>query len=119
MALCLVLCLPFLAAFALCIWRGSTVQRVAALGVFSGAVIVYCASVFQSPRSFYDYATMSADDLNSPWLSRYGVVPSMMLCALIPLGQGAVRGCEFRAAEPHPKAPDRMWRSCGRSTVPR
>jgi hypothetical protein len=86
----LALCLPFVAAFALCIWRGSTLQRVAALGLLGGAVVVYCAGVLENPRSSYDYMALTTHALNSLWLSRYGVVPSMMLCALIPLAAGIV-----------------------------
>ncbi len=79
------LLLPFLAA---AIWgfaRGSAIQRTMIVTLLAGSMILYTLAVEVSPGSFYDYARMSASQLASPWLARYGVVPSMMLLALIPI----------------------------------
>ena len=83
--LCLILSIPFVAALFVAVWYGSSGQRVCAFGLFGAALVVYGGAVFDNPDRFYDYATMSAGELSSVWLARYGVVPSMMLCALIPL----------------------------------
>jgi hypothetical protein len=49
-----------------------------------GSVVIFCTSVVANPNIFYDYADMSPQQLAAAWLTRYGVVPSMML-ASIPL----------------------------------
>ena len=80
--LCLVLFLPFVIAFVVSLKFGSNTQRVAAIGLFVGAIGLYSVSVVANPRTFYDYSKLSPSDLDQVWLARYGVVPSMMLCAL-------------------------------------
>ncbi|MEO6941711.1 MAG: hypothetical protein ABI124_01705 [Terrimesophilobacter sp.] len=81
-ALCLVLFLPFVAAIVVSVRFGSSTQRVAAIGLFAGAISVYSCSVMENPQKFYDYARLSPHALDQLWLVRYGVVPSMLLCAL-------------------------------------
>ena len=82
MALCTLLFLPFVIAFVVSLTFGSSTQRVAAIGLFVGAIVVYFFSVIENPHTFYDYAHLSPPALAQLWLVRYGVVPSMMLCAL-------------------------------------
>ncbi|TAM68569.1 MAG: hypothetical protein EPN48_11245 [Microbacteriaceae bacterium] len=95
--LCIALCAPIIVALVVCLRHGSAVQRVTALGLLWVSIVVYCVSVFENRQSFYQYAAMAPDALNSVWLTRYGVVPSMMLCSLIPLAVAAVRGNTRRA----------------------
>ena len=90
LTLCLVLCIPFVVALFVSVRYGSTVQRVAGFGLLGVALLVYGVAVFDNPNRRYDYATMSNLELGSVWLARYGVVPSMMLCALIPLAASVV-----------------------------
>jgi hypothetical protein len=86
--LCIALALPFAIAAVITLRRGSSIQRVAATALIAGSVVIYSASVVENPNVFYDYARLSATQLHSVWLARYGVVPSMMLCALVPLAAG-------------------------------
>ncbi|GAB3122035.1 hypothetical protein GCM10027056_11660 [Glaciibacter psychrotolerans] len=90
MALCLALFLPFLVAAVVIGRFGSRMQRIAASGLVAGSVLIYSVSIALNPNSFYDYATLSRQDLASLWLVRYGVVPSMMLCALLPIAVDAM-----------------------------
>lgn len=83
-------CIPFAVALILCLRHGAPTQRVAAAALVGTAVLVYCVSVLTNPYPYYDYASMSPQELQALWLTRYGVVPSMMLCALFPLAFAAV-----------------------------
>jgi hypothetical protein len=84
--------------------RGSLLGRLSSLRFAAGAggrtetrclaVLIYGASVHANPQSFYQYARMGSAALKSVSLVRYGVVPSMMLCALIPLA--CATGLRFR-----------------------
>lgn len=96
-------CLPLIAAFVVCLRFGAAEARLTAVGLASAAVLVYTVSVFENPHPYYRYATMSAAGLRSVWLTRYGVVPSMMLLALVPLAAGVLvtRG---RPGTPHPRS---------------
>jgi hypothetical protein len=82
-ALCLALAVPFALALVVCLRFGSLTQRVVALGLTGLAVVVYVASVYENPHSYYDYANLSAAGLRTLWLARYGVGPSMMLVAVL------------------------------------
>lgn len=90
--LCLVLFLPFVVALVVSLKFGSNTQRIAAAGLFVGAIVVYCLSVIENPQTFYDYAQFSPDEMADVWLARYGVVPSMLLCALAVLAIAIVVG---------------------------
>jgi hypothetical protein len=82
---CLLLLVPFAVAGTYVIVRGTKVQRVTASSLTVLSVVIYVGSVVRNPSPFYDYATSSPTELLSVWLTRYGVVPSMMLAALVPL----------------------------------
>jgi hypothetical protein len=71
-------------AAALGMRRGTTTERVVVMALALGSVVIFCTSVVANPNIFYDYADMSPQQLAAAWLTRYGVVPSMML-ASIPL----------------------------------
>ena len=86
--LCLALLIPFLIALFIALKWGSSIQRVAAVALAAGSAVIYSVSVIENPSSFYNYAGMSAAALRSLWLARYGVIPSMMLCALLLLAAG-------------------------------
>lgn len=81
-ALAFALLLPFVAAAAVALWRGSPRQRVAVIGLAAGSLTVYAVSIALNPAPFYDYASMTPSRLDTVWLARYGVVPSMMLLAI-------------------------------------
>jgi hypothetical protein len=74
-----------LAVVAYIVLRGTNLHRVLALTLLFSSLALYAIAVAISPRTFYDYVTMSKVQLASPWLDRYGVVPSMFLLCLIPL----------------------------------
>jgi hypothetical protein len=41
--------------------------------------------VATNPNSFYDYARMSTAQLSTAWITRYGVVPSILLTLVVPV----------------------------------
>jgi hypothetical protein len=84
--LSILLTVPIVAALVITVIRGSALQRVTAIALAVGSVLVYSASVIDNPNSFYDYASFSTSQLETLWLTRYGVVPSMMLIAVLVLG---------------------------------
>ncbi|WP_426515179.1 hypothetical protein ACPPVQ_11210 [Diaminobutyricibacter sp. McL0618] len=65
--------------------RGLRAQRITAAGLVVGSIAFYTLDVVSNPNSFYDYARFDRDELAQVWLVRYGVVPSMMLAAVVVL----------------------------------
>ncbi|MFE4950599.1 hypothetical protein ACFQ9V_10900 [Leifsonia sp. NPDC056665] len=63
--------------------RGTRGQRLLVAAALAGSVLLYIVSVATNPNTFYDYAGLTPTQLDSVWLTRYGVVPSMLL-ALVP-----------------------------------
>jgi hypothetical protein len=81
----LLLFLPFVLA---AIWGfagGSPLTRILIASLLVGSFVLYGAAVEATPASFSDYANSTPAQWANPWRTRYGVVPSMMLLALIPL----------------------------------
>ncbi len=70
-------------ALAYVLFRGHAVQRITAAALVAGSIAFYSISVITNPNSFYDYARFGRDELAGVWLARYGVVPSMMLVAVV------------------------------------
>lgn len=103
--LCIALSVPIIAALVVCLRHGTSERRVAALGLVGVSLLIYCASVSENPDDFYRYAVLAPDALKSVWLTRYGVVPSMMLCSLIPLAVACLR--ESARWPSRPGRPDR------------
>ncbi len=126
-ALGIALLVPFAAAAVVAVVRGSRAQRLAVIGLAVGSVLIYSVSIALNPAPFYDYSTMSAHDLGTPWLVRYGVVPSMMLLAIPLVALATVRrrtgGCAappqiaVRPAEPRPVPSPLIVSIAGRFTV--
>lgn len=98
--LAVVLVLPIVLATVVVIKRGTGAQRVAVCCLLIGSGIVYAAAVVDNPDSRYDYSTFDRAHLVTLWLSRYGVVPSMMLIAVIVIGVTALRGARSTARLP-------------------
>ena len=48
-------------------------------------MVFFTVDITTNPDSFYDYASFTPSQLLGVWLTRYGVVPSMMLIALVPI----------------------------------
>ena len=84
----LLLLIPLgLAAFVV-IRRGTATERFIVIALVVGSVTLLCASLIANPNTFYDYAEMTPRQLAGVWLTRYGVVPSSMLAAILPIGLG-------------------------------
>ncbi len=49
---------------------------------------LYAAAVEATPAAFSDYAALSPTQWATPWIDRYGVVPSMLLLSMIPIALG-------------------------------
>jgi hypothetical protein len=99
------LCVPFAVALYLGLRYGTRAQRVAALALVGAAALVYAGSVLENPHPYYNYASLGASALRTPWLTRYGVVPSMMLCALIPLAVDVLLARRRQAQRFEPRMP--------------
>ncbi|KQR53517.1 hypothetical protein ASF88_01135 [Leifsonia sp. Leaf336] len=76
--------------------RGTHGQRLLAVAALSGSVLIYVASVATNPNTFYDYARLSSAQLSTVWLTRYGVVPSMLLALVLPLAAAIAFGRRHR-----------------------
>jgi hypothetical protein len=87
-------------ALAITIWLGSRRQRVAAWLLFGGSLLIWSAGVVVNPAPWYNYATMTPAELQGVWLSRYGVVPAMMLLAQLCVAASVL----------HHRSPKRRWR---------
>jgi hypothetical protein len=91
---------PWLAIFlfAICVaaaavtfrW-GSPAQRGVAVAMLGLSILIWVASVTIDPAPFYNYAHVNPSGLARPWLSRYGVVPGMLLLAEVVLGLAVAR----------------------------
>ena len=64
---------------------GTSRQRAVSGMLLAGSVVVWCAGVVLDPAPWYEYAGMTPQQLTAVWLSRYGVVPAMMLLAEVVL----------------------------------
>lgn len=82
----IILLFPVAAAALLVLRRGTRNQRTAVVALAVESVVIFGASVVANPNSFYDYADMTPQQLADAWLTRYGVVPSMMLAAILLIG---------------------------------
>jgi hypothetical protein len=82
---CALLALPFVAAFCAILRWGTRRMRLFATALVLLSVTVYVASIEDSPRPSYDYAALDPSQLAAAVPIRYGVVPSLLLCALIPI----------------------------------
>ncbi|WP_369964073.1 hypothetical protein [Leifsonia sp. EB34] len=69
--------------------RGAGGQRLLVAAALAGSVLLYAVSVETNPNPLYDYAARTPGQLDSVWLTRYGVVPSMLL-ALVPAVGAAI-----------------------------
>lgn len=74
-----------LAAVAVTLSLGSARQRAVSLLLLGTSLLVWCAGVLIDPQTWYDYANETPAELAHAWLSRYGVVPAMMLLAELAL----------------------------------
>jgi hypothetical protein len=81
--------IPFLAAAAIVVRLGSRRQRQVALLLLVSSLVLWCVAVELDPGARYNYA--AGANWQHIWLSRYGVVPSMMLLALVPLALTVLR----------------------------
>ena len=87
-AVAILFCLTPPVVFALA--RGSRLQRVAVAAFVAGSAVFFTVDIVTNPNSFYDYASFTPSQLLHAWLTRYGVVPSMMLIALVPIAASVV-----------------------------
>jgi hypothetical protein len=87
-------------ALAVTMWLGTRRQRVAAWLLFGGSLVIWSAGVVVNPAPWYNYATMTPAELQGVWLSRYGVVPAMMLLAQLCVAASVLRH----------RLPTRRWR---------
>ncbi|WP_138442508.1 hypothetical protein [Sinomonas susongensis] len=77
--------LPFLGAFVAVLVKGSAAQRLMACVFVLASIGVWAAAQDMNFQSYFDYARFNAAQWQSFFLSRYSVVPSMFLLALVPL----------------------------------
>lgn len=82
------------------LWRGDARLRILAVVVTILSPGLFMSAIELTPEVEYDYAHLSGAGLSNPWLVRYGVVPSMLLLALIPLAAAAHRMSRVRRDQP-------------------
>lgn len=75
----------------LVVWLGTRRQKALGVLLLGYSAIVWGAGVIVTPAPWLDYARQSPAALSGVWLSRYGVVPAMLLLALLPLAATALR----------------------------
>ncbi|MFF1633262.1 hypothetical protein [Leifsonia sp. NPDC058248] len=84
------------AAMVYVVLRGTRAQRLLVVAALSGSVLIYVASVATNPNTFYDYARLTSAQLSTVWLTRYGVVPSMLLALVLPVAAAIAFGRRHR-----------------------
>jgi hypothetical protein len=80
--------LVILLAFAFVTVHGSRIERIVVAALLIGSVGIYASSIIVNPNGFTQYAGLTHQQLLSVWLVRYGVVPSIMLAAIVPVAWG-------------------------------
>lgn len=100
-------------------WRSSGPrQRLAIVGAAALSVVVWTASVIDNPARFYDYAALSHSQLLHLWLTRYGVVPGMLLIGIALIaGDALLRRLSDRPARRHPLSSNRLRLALGAAIV--
>jgi hypothetical protein len=118
-AVAILFCLTPPVVFALA--RGSHLQRIAVATLIAGSAVFFTVDIVTNPNSFYDYASFTPSQLFHAWLTRYGVVPSMMLIALVPIAASVVVERRRRAPGPDAVGPGHPGRHTpdGRRRAPR
>lgn len=76
------LLLGLLALVVLTWGRMPTRTRLAVVAALVLSPLIYVVSVTVNPAEYYEYATMSPAQLGDAWITRYGVVPGMLLLAV-------------------------------------
>lgn len=79
---------PVVAAAIWVLRFGSRDQRWLVVTLLAASVILWVVAVKTNPGPYYEYASSTKAHLAKPWLSRYGVVPSMELIAVMVLALG-------------------------------
>lgn len=83
---------PIAIAVAVIARFGTRDQRWMAVTLVVASAALWVFAVKTSPGVYYDYSTETAAQLAKPWITRYGVVPSMELIAVMVIALGCVRG---------------------------
>ncbi len=104
----ILLLIPICLAGFLVLRRGTATERVAVIALAVGSLTIYSVSVITNPNVIYDYADMASPQLIDAWLTRYGVLPSIMLAAILLIGFGVAVRTRRR---------NRPWTGDGRSAV--
>lgn len=104
----ILLLVPICLAGTLVLRGGTATERVAVIALGVGSLTVFCVSVIENPNTFYDYADMTSKQLADAWLTRYGVLPSMMLAAILLIGLGVAVRTQRR---------NRLWTGDAGSTI--
>jgi len=88
--LCVLLFVPFIAVLGLILWRGTRLQRMAAISAVALSIVVYAVSVWTTPAARYEYFSLTATQLAQLSTLRYGVLPSILILSLVPLAATVV-----------------------------
>ncbi|GAA4267384.1 hypothetical protein GCM10022256_29960 [Frondihabitans peucedani] len=70
---------------------GTRDQRWMVTTLLVSSLVLWVVAVKTNPGPYYEYASMTRARLATPWLSRYGVVPSMELLAILVIALGVHR----------------------------
>lgn len=67
---------------------GTRDQRWLVVTFLAASVVLWVLAVKTNPHTYYEYSSYTTADLANPWLTRYGVVPSMELIAVMVIALG-------------------------------
>lgn len=82
---------PFLVALVWVLWRGIAVERIAGAALAVGAVVAWSAAYVLNSNPDYFYSLIPVELAVHLHLTRYGVVPSMYLLAIVLLATSVAR----------------------------
>ncbi|GAA1061036.1 hypothetical protein [Agromyces bracchium] len=77
--------LPFLVALVWVLWRGLAVERIAGAALAAGSVVAWSAAYVLNSNPDYFFSLVPVDVAVNIHLTRYGVVPSLFLLAVVVL----------------------------------
>jgi hypothetical protein len=77
--------LPFLSAFAFVMWKGRPQHRLVAMVLLGGSLVLWVVIMTVNPSPIFDYAAFADETWRSVLPTRYAVITSMLVLALLPL----------------------------------
>jgi hypothetical protein len=90
--LCMAAAVPLVVVAAYSVRAGTGIQRLIVLYAVGLSMVVWGVSLWTNPRPAWDFLALSAAALETVPLLRYGVLPSMLLLAVVPIAASVAVG---------------------------